>query len=71
MVKVLNEVLNNDKIDHYISFETNQNKVKSMFPHLKEAITTTNEEKEKFKQYSYKDEDDSQLQYALEYLSKK
>ena len=42
-------------------FETNQNKVKSMFPHLKEAITTTNEEKEKFKQYTYKDEDDKEV----------
>ena len=57
----LNTVLSNEKIDHYISFETNQNKVKSMFPHLKEAITTTNEEKEKFKQYTYKEENDKEV----------
>ena len=57
----LNEVLNHDNIDHYISFETNQNKVKSMFPHLKEAINTSNIEKEKFKQYTYKEEKDKDV----------
>ena len=57
----LNEVLANERIDHYISFETNQNKVKSMFPHLKEAISTSNLEKERFKQYSYKEEVDKEV----------
>ena len=60
-VDKLNEVLSNERIDHYISFETNQNKVKSMFPHLKEAISTSNLEKEKFKQYSYKEEEDKEV----------
>lgn len=60
-VDKLNEVLSNERIDHYISFETDQNKVKSMFPHLKEAINYSKEEKEKFKQYSYKNEEDKEV----------
>lgn len=55
-VDKVNEVLKNEKIDHYLSFETNPNKVKSIFPHLKEAININkNESNEKFKQYVYKD----------------
>ena len=64
-LKKLNEILSSEKIDHYISFETNQNKVKSMFPHLKEAINTNEENKEKFKQYSYKEEVEEEKEVKL------
>lgn len=64
-LKRLNEIINREKIDHYISYETNQNKVKSMFPHLKEAINTNEENKEKFKQYSYDEEKEENKEVKL------
>lgn len=68
-INKMNAVLANEKIDHFISFETNQNKVKSMFPHLKEAINTDNEEeKEKFKQYVYKEEEEKDVKLIKSHL---
>lgn len=61
----LNKIIKKDKRETFLFFETDKNKVKSMYPHLKETIDQENSQKEVFKQYKFNEEE------KKEYIEKK
>lgn len=68
-IKLINETIKKSKRDTYVSFETNKNKVKSMFPHLKETIEHKDDEREIYNQYKFTEKNTKKVKFNKSKLS--